>query len=198
MPLVAEQHTKPTTLAGVIAQVISAFDEMGNITPIMVGKQYLKSFGVGGPARVLFVPETKGRIENPPEMGDAASIVHGCMVLVRAAEGGSDTDRFDRAYELGDLVIGCLRVAGTGRLAWNVFADGSPADVDTFGAELMFGFTFKRAVRHSAKRWALAAAAADPNTPQPRVPAAGGGTPAASGVVNTVAVTVDPVEPEEE
>lgn len=192
MPLVAQEHGVPSTLATVIGQVKDAFSAMADATPIMVGKQYLEHFGVGQPPRVLFVPETDGRTGPAIEMGHAASVTHGCQVFVRGAEGGDDLTRFENAEALEAKVIACLAVAASGRIIWGVRADASPVDVQLAGAELSFGFLFRRDIPHDAARWSLAAAPADTSDPRPRPP------PGQPGIVDEVAVTVEPIEPEEE
>ncbi len=184
MPLVQQQYPKPSTLADVIQQVKDAFDAMGDATPIMVGKKYIQN--IGSAPRIVIVPETDGRVGPPIEQGDAASVSHGCMVLVRAAETGGDVDRFKRAYELGDRLIDCIGTAATGRIEWNAIGDGSPLDVDAYGAELVLQFTYRRAVRHDPKRWALSAASTNNAPAEPLVP------PGAVGSVDGATYTVTP------
>lgn len=189
MPLIEQPRAAaPSTLADVIAQVVEAFDAMGDATPIMVGKQYLEQFGAGSPPRVVFVPETDGRMGPPIEMGDAASCTHGCQVFVRAAESGDDLERFKNAYELQGEIVSCIAVAGSGRIEWGNHGDGSPVDVDTHGAELTFGFKYRRAIRHSARRWALPAPAADTSARQPLLP------PGEAGTLDSFEIDVTPTE----
>lgn len=171
MPAVASVHAAPpSTLAVVLGQVVDAFQAIGDATPIMIGKKYLDDFGVGSAPRVVFVPEVRGKIGPPIEMGNPCSIAHSCNVLVRGAEDGSDLGRFDAAYALGDLVIDLIATAATGRLEWGDFVDDSPTPVDAYGADLALSFTYTRDVRHNARRWALPAAAADTSPAQPLVP----------------------------
>lgn len=167
MPLVSDL-APPSTLADVLAQVRDAFDAMGDATPIMVGEQYLEA-GVGSDRRVVFVPESRGKIGPPIEMGNPASVTHSCDVYVRAADSADDFDRLKEVYALADLVIGLLVTAATGRISWGEYADGSPTDVPAYGAELVFSFTYQRDIRSAAKRWSLPAAATSgaPWTPQP-------------------------------
>lgn len=192
MPIVAQQHPAPSTLATVIGQVIDAFGRMADATPILVGKQYFESFGVGIEPRVLFVPETRSRLGPPLEMGNAASMTHSCQVFVRAKPGGTDVERFAHAYALTDLVVSCLEAAGSGRIQWGELGDASPVDVESVGPELSFGFTFKRDIRHDAARWALPPADLVPNTPVPRPP------PGQAGTVADVDVEVEVAELEDE
>lgn len=178
----------PSTLADLIAQVVEAFDAMGDATPIMVGKQYLEQFGTGSAPRVVFLPETNGRMGPPIEQGDAASCTHGCQVFVQAAESGDDLERFKNAYELQNEIVGCLAVAASGRIEWGDHGDASPVDVDTYGAMITFGFKYHRAIRHSARRWALSAADADTSAKQPLLP------PGEAGTLNSIDIEVTPTE----
>ena len=191
MPALAVHRSAPSTLADVIRQVVDAFDAMGDATPILVGADYLEGLGTGSPPRILFVPEKRGKIGPPAALGMAASITHSCDVYVRAAESGGDVDRLQAAYELGDRVISCIATAATGRLEWGSFVDDSPSDVDGFGADLAFAFTYTRGVRHDAKRWTLPAATADSGGISPQPP------PGLAGEVDSIDVTTAPVEPEE-
>lgn len=192
----AKQIGTPSTLADVIGQVVDAFDAMGDATPISVGAAYLEEGHA--PLGILFVPDVKGKIGSPLEMGGPASITHSCDVYVRAPETGDDVTRFRDVYALGDLVIGCIATAAPGRIEWGEYSDNSPTDVDAFGAELVLSFSYTRDLRHESSaaaaaagrkaRWALAAATADSSDPQPGVP------PGAFGEVDSVTPTVTPKE----
>lgn len=190
MPLVAETGAV-STLADVIGQVVDAFDAMGDATPILVGEEYLKP-GPGLDPRVVFVPETNGKVGAPIEMGSPASIQHGCQVYVSAPAYGDGTEgdvqRYRDAYALGDKVIGCLAVAAAGRLEWGNYNDSSPLDTDEYGAELTFGFTYKRAVAPAPERWSLDAATEDTTAVTPRPP------PGQAGTVKALNVTTVPDE----
>ncbi len=189
MPALQVVHANPSTLTTVIGQVKDAFEAMGNATPILIGKKYLDDFGVGSAPRVLFVPEAGGGKVGPPiEMGNAASVIHSCNVFVRAEESGDDVGRFDRAYALGDLVIDCIHTAAPGRVEFGSFEDDSPTDADAYGADLAFSFLYARDVRHDTARWSLPAADDDTSAVQPAIP------PGQPGTVDSVDVTVDPVE----
>jgi hypothetical protein len=189
--MIAAQFANPSTLGDLIYQVKQAFSKMGDATPILVGKAYLTTnkegqTGIGNPPRVVFAPEAlsgSGKIQPPQEMGKAASMVHSCIVYVRAKESGDDIDRWKAVYSLADRVIDCIQVAGTGRVEWLSLDSGSPIDSDGFGAELVFGFTYRRDIHHDAARWALPAADADDDAQKPHPPP---GIPATS-------VTIDPV-----
>lgn len=170
MPLVPQEYGDPSTLADVLAQVRDAFSAVADPTPIMIGKQYVTEFGVGSAPRVLFLPETEGRVGPPSKTGYVASITHGCQVFVRAEESGDDVARFDGAYRLSKRVLGFLAVAGSGRLEWGSFGDSSPLDVDGLGAEVSFGFRYRHDVPHDRERWLLAAAATDSTPARPIVP----------------------------
>lgn len=175
MPPITQGNAPPSTLADLIGQVKDAFDAMGDSTPIMVGSQFLKELGVGSAPRVVFVPEPKGKIGPPIEMGNAASVTHSCDVFVRASESGDDIARLVAAYALSDLVIDCIQTGGTGRVEWGDYADDSPTDVDAYGADIALSFTYKRDVLHSPALWSLPAPGADTSGaiphPPPGVPA---------------------------
>lgn len=187
--MIAVQVAKPSTLGDLIVQVKQAFDKMGDKTPIMVGKAYRTKnkegqTNIGSAPRVVFAPEAlpgSGKIEPPQEMGKAASMVHSCMVFVRAKESGEDLERWRAAYALADRVIDCIQVAGTGRVEWLSVEDGSPIDSDGFGVELAFGFTFRRDIWHDPARWALPPADPSDTTPKPHPPP---GQPADSVVID--------------
>lgn len=187
MPPVVVDNARPSTLADVIGQVREAFAAMGDATPILVGKAYLP-MGVGSGPRVVFVPEPSGRIGEGIELGDACTVVHSCDVHVRATESGEDLDRFQAAYALGDRVLALLAVAAAGRIEWGAFVDDSPADVDAFGADLSYSFSYARAVRHDAARWTLPASDADTSDATPGVP------PGQLGTIGSVAATTTPSE----
>lgn len=187
---IAPQKAPPSTLADVIGQVIDAFSAMGDPTPILVGKAYLDR--VGSPdARVLFVPETKGKIDAAYEMGGPASITHGCDIYVRGAESGDDIERFRSAYALADRVVSVLAAAASGRIEWGTHEDESPTDVDAFGAELVLSFSYTRDVWHDTTRWELPAADASAASAQPAIP------PGVPGTIDSIDVTTEPVDPEE-
>lgn len=172
MPLVEQGFALPSTLADLIGQVKDAFDAMGDATPIMVGRQYLRP-GAGSAPRVVFVPEQGGRLGDPQELGSAASNSHGCEVRVRAPESGDDIERYRAAYLLGDRVVDCIATAGTGRIEWRNYEDRdeSPVDVDAgFGAGVAFSFVYTRDVRHDPTRWALPPATDDTSAAVPLVP----------------------------
>ena len=166
MPIVA-QPGKPSTLADVIQQVIDAFGELADATPILVGAHYLEHFGTGSGPRVLFVPEKGGGSVGPPlNLGNAASVTHSCDVYVRGPESGTDVGRYGAAYALLDLVVNALATAAPGRLQWGAMRDDSPVNVDAYGAGLAVSFLYQRDVTHAPQpvgargRWNLAAAAA--------------------------------------
>jgi hypothetical protein len=194
--MIAAQIAIPSTLIDLIAQVKQAFSLMADATPIMVGRAYVaKNKGsqtnVGGPGRVLFAPEAlagSGKILPPQEMGKAASMVHSCIVYVRGKESGEDIDRWKATYALADRVIDCIQTAGTGRVEWLTLEDGSPIDSDGFGAELVFGFTYRRDIEHDPKRWALLPAGSDTSARRPQPP------PGIPATTITVEPTTTPTE----
>jgi hypothetical protein len=176
--MIAAQIATPSTLIDLIAQVKQAFSLMADATPIMVGKAYLTKnkegqTNIGSAPRVVFAPEAlsgSGKIEPPLEMGKAGSMVHSCVVYVRAKESGDDIARWKATYALADRVIDCIQTAATGRVEWLTLDDGSPIDSDGFGAELVFGFTYRRDIEHDPKRWALPPAGSDTSARRPHPP----------------------------
>jgi hypothetical protein len=187
---IARQRTKPSTLIDILKQAKDALDAMGRFMPTSIGKAYLAE-GAGSSPRVVFVPESgNGRVESPQEMGHAAKIVHTCTVHVRGRESGDDVERFREAYDLADLVIDLVQTAGTGRIIWGEYSDGSPTDTDAgYGVEIVIGFSYWRDLRHDATRWGLPAAADDTDAAFPQPPP---GTPA-GGI--TITPTTEPQPP---
>ncbi len=181
--------TQPASnLAAVLQQITEAMGAIGDATPVLVGKKYIEGFGAGSAPRVLFVPEPKGKIGPPREMGNAASMTHSCDVAVRAREEGSDIGRFNAAYDLADLVVDLIDTACTGCLEWSDLRDNSPLAVDGLGADLAFSFTYRRDIPHSALRWSLAPATAASTTAVPQVP------PGSPGTLEEMTVSTDPEE----
>jgi hypothetical protein len=185
----AAQLATPSTLIDLIAQVKQAFSLMADTTPIQVGKAYLAKnkegqANIGSAPRVIFAPEAlsgSGKIEPPQEMGKAGAMVHTCIVYVKGKESGDDIDRWKATYALADRVIDCIQVAGTGRVEWLSLDDGSAIDSDGFGAELVFGFIYRRDILHDAVRWSLPAADEDSSAAKPYPPP---GIPAGSVTIN--------------
>lgn len=168
------QHARASNLIDVLKQCVGALDAMGVYMPTMIGKAYL-SEGAGSAPRVVFVPEDGGgKIGPPRELGNAASVFHACRAHVRGREGNagivSDVERSREVYDLADVVIDLVQTAGTGRIEWGSYADGSPTDTDAFGAEIVLSFTYRRDVGHSVARWSLAAATDDDLGPEPQPP----------------------------
>lgn len=168
-PLPSVPYSPPSTLADVLGQIVDNFAAAGDPTPILIGKAY-EAFGVGSAPRVLLAPEPRGKIGPPIEQGNVCSVTHSCNVLVRGLEDGSDLGRFTSAYALGDRLLSAIRRAASGRLEFGDFTDASPTDVDAYGAELAFSFTYQRDVKWDGAIRGLPAAAADPSPPQPVQP----------------------------
>lgn len=166
----AREYHAPSTLGDIIGQIVDAFGEMGDATPIMVGKAYLEP-GAGSGPRVVLVPEQRGTVGPASKLGRPASVEHSCTCYVRGPEEGGDIERFRVAYLLGDRIIDCIATAGSGHIKWGEYADGSPIDPDGgYGAEVVLTFSYKRDVLHDAARWALPPPAADTSAPIPYVP----------------------------
>ena len=146
-----------------LTQVRDAFNQIGDATPIMVGGNYLEWFGAGSGPKVLFVPEAPGAGgkmagAGASRLGDTAAQIHGCNVYVRAPERSTDDiARFDDLYALNDFVVDLVSTAGSGRLTWGACSDDSPLRVPSgLGCALAWSFTYTRAIRHDARRWANA------------------------------------------
>ena len=180
----AADNAAPSTLADVIGQVVDAFASMGNATPIMVGGEYLER-GAGVAPRVLFVPETGGKVGPGRELGRAASISHGCEVYIKGEELADDLARLRATYALGDLVISCIQTAAPGRIEWAQYVDNEPTSA---AGELKLSFSYTRDVAHNVARWSLPAASADVSPKQVGLP------PGVPGQVTSVAVTTEPEE----
>ncbi len=155
-PVVSSAQGTPSNLGDVLLQIQQAFSLMADKTWVKVGSSYLDSFGAGSGPRVLFVPETQGKVEPPFQMGRAAQFVHGCDVHIRAPKVEPDVARFQKLYVLADLVIDCIATACTGKLEWGPAKDDSPTRTGEPG--LSFSFQYRRDVPHNEKRWSLPAA----------------------------------------
>lgn len=179
MPPIVPDNAKPSTLSAVLRQVRDAFDAMGDATIVQVGAQFREGFGVGGPFRVLFVPETKGSVDDPIEMGNAASLRHGCDLYLRAEiETSDDVSRFDPVVDLAALVIDLIHTAAPGRITWGTCDDDSPVNTDTgMGAGLAIHFEYRHDVRHDARRWVAGIITASGPKPGPMTPAPDLSTP---------------------
>ena len=167
MPFTKPDNAVPSMLSAVLMQVRDAFDAMGDATIVQVGARFREGFGAGGPLRVLFVPEVRGSVDDPIEMGDAASLRHGCDIFLRAEiESTDDYRRFDPVVILAALVIDLVHTAAPGRITWGECSDDSPVSTDTgMGAGLAMHFEYRHELRHDARRWV-----ADIITAQGRVP----------------------------
>jgi len=184
------QPTNPaSSLADVLRCISDIFTGITDATPILVGKEHLADFGTATPPRVLFVPDPKGSLTDPPDgcggMGYEGGVAHGCNVYVRGAEGGGDLGRYDAAYTLADRVVTALGRAARGRWVGRDFADDSPSGVDAYGADIAFSFVYTRGIQRDPKVWSLPAApvaASPPNISAP--PGSPPGTPVI-GITNS-------------
>lgn len=173
--------TNPASpLSDVFRCVQSIFLDIGNMTPVLIGKKHINAFGMGSGPKVIFVPDPRGKGSEVPTgmggVGYVAGVAHQCDVYVRAAEDGSDVGRFDAVYALADLVINCLERAARGRIDIDfAMADSSPTDVDAYGADLSFKFTYVRGVQRNPRVWALPPNPIAPSPPDINRPP---GTPA--------------------
>ncbi len=179
MPAIEPNNAKPATLSAVLRQVRDVFDRIGDATLVQVGEDYRARFGAGNGPRVLFVPEVGGNVGDAIEMGNPASMSHGCDLYVRAdIESSDDYTRHDRTCDLADLVIDLVVTAGQGRITWGKCTDDSPVKTDTgMGAGLALHFEFRRDIRHSPLRWAAEIVTAAGWQAGPLTPAADTSTP---------------------
>lgn len=189
MPLV-KQTTAPSTVADVLQQVKDAFQDMGNPTPILIGKNYISRGPGGTDARVIIVPYTGGKADTGMiEMGSAGSFSATCEVHVRAKDAADDVERLRQCEALAKLVWDVIRTAAPGRIEGGNLEDISITDVDGNGFELSFSFTYRHDVWHEADRWKLDPVGPDTGAEQPIVPPGGPGT------VDTVTFTAAPPAP---
>ena len=182
-------------LSDVLRCVVSIFGLVADATPIQVGEQYLKDFGVGLGPKILFVPDPKGKAGDPPAgsggTGCIGGVTHGCDLYVRGAEDGSDIGRFDSAYALATKVRNAIERAARGRTTWTDYRDKSPIGTDSaYGADFALSFTYVRGEQRDAAIWKLPSnpiAASPPDINKPD-----GTTPS---TVGPLSLTVVPLEP---
>jgi hypothetical protein len=149
----------PPTIDTVLGRVVELFAAVADPTPILRGKQYVREFGIGTTPSILFVPAMRGSIGPAIEMGHVASIKHGCNVLAST----SDAERYLTAYSLTDRAMAALSRAAPGRIAFGEYSDAYPEDFkvpDSYGAVILFSFTFARDVWKDPQIAALPAAPA--------------------------------------
>lgn len=137
-------------LSDVIRLALYAIGEAGDATPLPIGKQYLKQ-GVGSSPRAVFVPDQRGKLGPAPDInaGYVAGWTRTCLVYVRGAEDGTDAGREDSAEILADRLINALKWAAPGEDHAIRLVDAKPEgpiDVDAFGAEIVFAFTYTRGI----------------------------------------------------
>lgn len=182
---------QPTsTLADLIRLVTAALNGAGDGIEVMVGRQYLAQFGAGSPPRLLFVPEERGRLGPPPKINAnyVGSYTHGCKVYVRGAESGDDPGRFDAVYAFADRVVNAIKWAGgaAGTIAPGNPLDSSPRAEDAYGADIVFEFTYTRAIARDPEIWGVPVTAISP--PDPDRPQG------SSGKTIDVTTSAEPVE----
>ncbi len=186
MPIRTE-HAAPAHLGAVIRAIAESFALAGNATPVLVGEHYASANarGVGSPPHVILVPEPGGgrcKIAPPLENIYAATHVHTCDVIVRAAESGDDITRLDAAYELSDLLASSVRRICAGRVEFGAPIGNypSPLTSDALGAGLSWSFTFDRGIRGASPIARLAPST--PDTTPARPPTGAGST----GTLHTI------------
>jgi hypothetical protein len=175
-----QQTATPAILSDLQGGILNLFTAIGDGTPIQVGKEYLRDFGLGTGPKVLLVPELRGKTLPALRIGgrEVASVQHSVLALVRGAETGADVTRFDAASALADRVINAAKAAAPGRVTMGGdWKDSSPIDVDAYGAEASFTFLYRRPVYEDAAIWAAAGAANPVPTSPPRPDQPQGPTP---------------------
>jgi len=164
-----------STLSDVLRRVQLLFSELGDGTPILIGKQHVSEPGPGSPPRIVFVPDERGRLLSAQQLnsGYLAAWSHGCTVHVRGVDGGEEAGRLDAAVALADRVIQCLKALDPAHLA--IEGEGpsedSPLAVDAYGGGIVFSFRFTRHTPSDpavirAARALTAISPPDPDRPQ--------------------------------
>lgn len=185
---IAANFAAPSDLADVLDQIAGKHGTIaaaGYAIPVLIGAQYISEFGAGSAPRVLFVPETKGKIGPPISIGNAASVVSSCDVAIRGAEPGGDVFRFRRVYDTIKVVLSAIARATTGRHEWGDLADDSPLNVDGLGADLMFSFTYQWDVHWDARIARVLGAPANTATQMPAGPTPGQSLPGIAALTIT-------------
>lgn len=165
-----------STLSDVIRLVQAIFGYLGDGTPIMVGAAYLEEPGPGAPPRVVFVPDSEGKLGPTTKInaGYVASWTHGCRVHVRGVEPGDDPGRFEPVYLLAARVIDVLKACDPAHV---IVGPGNPKDASPLavdapsGAEVVFTFAYVRNIAADpavlrAARQITSVSPPDPDRPQ--------------------------------
>lgn len=172
----ATQQQAVSRLGDVLRLFSRMLTEMRDGTPIQVGKHYLKEFGAGSPPKILFVPSVDGELGPVPRLNAryVAGFTDICLVYVRAAESGEDIGRLDNVDDMVDRVVNILKALGAAiiEVGRGRPKDDSPLQVDAYGADKVFAFSYARGIpKHNevwtaAKTAIVATAPTDPDRPE--------------------------------
>jgi hypothetical protein len=141
------QAAEVSTLADVIRLFQRVYSQLGDGTPIMVGKAFLAEPGPGSPPRIVFVPEDgNGKFGPPLKMGPSyiASRTWTCDVAVRGAE-GDEAGRFEPTWAMAARALTVLKNLDPGHITVypGKVRDDSPLAVGgAGGAGERFYFTY--------------------------------------------------------
>lgn len=169
--------------------------EIGDGTTIQIGREYLKDFGAGAPPKILFVPSPDGQLGGVPRLNAryVAGFTDSCLVYIRAAEVGDDLGRLDNVDDMVDRVVNILKALGAAcvEVGKGKPKDDSPLQVDAYGAQKLFLFSYTRGIPKNHEIWNRAFQVITPTAPtDPDRPQGDNGFTFVPG-----AFTVDPVEP---
>lgn len=164
-----------STLDDLLELVRRIFAEIGDGTPVMIGKEHLED--VGAAPRVVFVPLVPGSGIGAPRQVAArlvASRIAKCTCHIRGAESGHEDTRRQATYRLSDRVVNALRAAAPGSLvlAPADSRDASPTGYEGYGFGEAFTFTFTgdiaedEEIRAALEAVLMAQSPVDPDRPE--------------------------------
>lgn len=191
----ATQDQPISTLGDLLRLFARMMTEIGDGTTIQVGEQYLKEFGTGAPPKILFVPSPDGQLGGVPRLNAryVAGYTDSCRVYIRAAESGDDLGRLDHVDAMVDRVVNILKALGAAcvEVGKGKPKDDSPLQVDAYGAQKVFIFSYTRGIPKNHEIWNRAFQVITPTAPtDPDRPQGDNGFAFVPG-----AFVVDPVEP---
>lgn len=135
-----------SSLGDVLRRVQRLFSELGDGTPILIGKQHMAEPGPGSPPRIVFVPDETGRLGKASQAnaGYLATWRRGCTVNVRGAESGEEAGTLDAADQLVARVVQVLKALDPSHLAieGEGASENSPLPVEAYGAGITFSFAY--------------------------------------------------------
>lgn len=178
-------------LADLMRAIVDFFGTVEPTTTIFVGERYLKQ--EGKPRRIVLVPET-GNFSGVLGVGEGSigGLTMACTAYLWGAETASDLDRYDDATSLLHRFANVLkRIAGS-RVKDAPIDRERGTNIETFGEEYQFRFSYEYGVPVDTEVWNYAIPA--PSDPQLSPPPynAPPGTPASTIAID---ITVTPEEP---